>query len=139
MSAEALLARLEGVRDRGRGQYLARCPSHKDRSPSLSVRETDAGTVLLRCFAGCSAQDVVQAVGLEMTDLFPDKSHRSTRRDQHRLSARDALEIVRHDAMVCGCVVGQLLRGDAVSDNDLERCQQAVMRINRVTGAAYGI
>lgn len=38
---EALLERLDRVRQAGDGKWLARCPAHKDHSPSLSIR--DAG------------------------------------------------------------------------------------------------
>jgi hypothetical protein len=66
----ALLLRLHGVRKSARG-YIARCPSHDDQRASLSLRETSDGTTLLRCFAGCSAQDIVRALNLELRDLFP--------------------------------------------------------------------
>jgi len=70
--ADKLLNRLDGLRDNGRGRWMARCPAHDDRSPSLSIRETDDGIILLRCFAGCSAADMLAAVGLELRDLFPE-------------------------------------------------------------------
>ena len=47
-----ILDRLEGVRKFGSG-WIAKCPAHKDRSPSLSIKEGERG-VMLRCFAGCS-------------------------------------------------------------------------------------
>jgi hypothetical protein len=68
-AAELLLSRLEGVRARGSDQWSARCPAHEDRSPSLSIRAVD-DRVLLTCWAGCSALEVVQSVGLELRDLF---------------------------------------------------------------------
>jgi hypothetical protein len=44
------------------GRYgMARCPAHKDRTPSLSVSERD-GKVLIHCHAGCSQEDVWQAL-----------------------------------------------------------------------------
>jgi hypothetical protein len=45
----------------GPGQWLARCPAHKDRTPSLSIREGDIGP-LVHCFAGCSQRDVIEAL-----------------------------------------------------------------------------
>lgn len=71
MTAELLLSRLEGVRPCGQGKWTARCPAHEDRTPSLSVRETSDGRVLVHCFAGCGAAAVVAAVGLDLKDLFP--------------------------------------------------------------------
>lgn len=70
MNTEAFLERLEGVRRSGAG-HVARCPAHDDRQASLSVKESDDGTILLNCFAGCSARDVCGALGIRMSDLFP--------------------------------------------------------------------
>ena len=52
MSADALLSRLDGVKKTGHGQWIARCPAHEDRSPSLSIAEKD-DRVLVHCHAGC--------------------------------------------------------------------------------------
>lgn len=74
---ETILSHLEGVRRQGRG-YVARCPSHQDRSPSLSLREGDDGRTLIHCHAGCTAEAVMSAIGMTLGDLFPDdgKPHR---------------------------------------------------------------
>jgi hypothetical protein len=69
-----VLSRLEKVRRVGDG-YSARCPSHKDDSPSLSVGIGEDDRVLLRCHAGCELEDIVAALGLEVADLFPAKEH----------------------------------------------------------------
>lgn len=71
MSVDNLLSRLEAVKG-GHGRWIARCPAHDDRSPSLSIRELDDGRILVHCHSGCSPSDVTAAVGLGMTDLFPD-------------------------------------------------------------------
>ena len=60
MSMEAILAELKGVRRNGNG-WMALCPAHTDRNPSLSVRERD-GKVLLHCFAGCTLEAVLSAL-----------------------------------------------------------------------------
>lgn len=70
--ADNVLSRLQGVRRIGKGRWLALCPAHNDRHPSLSVRETPEGKVLLRCWAGCPTSAVLAALGLRWTDLFPD-------------------------------------------------------------------
>lgn len=71
MRTEDLLRRLHGVRRSGSG-YVARCPAHEDREPSLSVSEGEDGRVLLHCHAGCSTEAVVQALGLRLADLMPE-------------------------------------------------------------------
>jgi hypothetical protein len=68
---DLLLPRLDRVIGRGPGNWMACCPAHRDQSPSLSIRELDDGRVLIWCFGGCSAAEVVAAVGLDLADLFP--------------------------------------------------------------------
>jgi hypothetical protein len=65
-----VLELLQGVRRSGSG-WAARCPAHEDEKASLSVSEGEDGRVLIHCFAGCAAEAIVHAVGLEMGDLFP--------------------------------------------------------------------
>ncbi len=85
MTAEELLAKLDEVRRSGRG-WMARCPAHDDREPSLSVREGDDGRILVHCFAGCSVGDICAALGLAMRNLFPDSEPlpRSQREVHHK-------------------------------------------------------
>jgi len=72
VDVDALLSRLEGVRGRN-GAWSARCPAHADRSPSLSVKALDDGRILMHCFGGCGTDAVLGALGLAMTDLFPQR------------------------------------------------------------------
>jgi len=67
---EQVLSHLKGVRTSMRG-WRACCPAHADRKPSLSIGLGEHGQVLLKCFAGCSLERIVEAMGLTMTDLFP--------------------------------------------------------------------
>ena len=71
-----VLDRLEGVRRSGDG-WMARCPAHDDRSPSLSITEANNGNVLLHCFAGCEQRSIVEAMGLEWGALFADDDGRT--------------------------------------------------------------
>lgn len=49
--------------------WMAKCPAHVDRTPSLSIRDSN-GTVLVRCHAGCEQEDVLAA--LRSRGLWPD-------------------------------------------------------------------
>jgi hypothetical protein len=69
---DRVLGLLENVRASGNG-WTALCPAHGDRNNSLGVAEGDDGRVLVKCFAGCNTQDIVEMLGLEMQDLFPSK------------------------------------------------------------------
>jgi 5S rRNA maturation endonuclease (ribonuclease M5)/DNA-binding transcriptional ArsR family regulator len=72
---DVVLSRLEGVRRAGNG-FSALCPAHDDTHQSLSVSEGRDGRVLLKCHAGCDIKTIVQALGLELRDLFPPKPER---------------------------------------------------------------
>jgi len=68
---DRVLAQLRGVRTSLRG-WRACCPAHGDLEPSLSIGLGEQGQVLLKCFAGCSLERIVEAIGLTILDLFPD-------------------------------------------------------------------
>ncbi len=69
--AENLLSRLDGARQVGAGRWMALCPAHEDRRPSLSIRETEDSRILLHCFSGCGAADVLSSIGMSLSALFP--------------------------------------------------------------------
>lgn len=69
MTLEAFLDRIEGVRSRGQGKWFAICPSHADRSPSLSIREA-GNRILVHDFGGCTPKEIMEAMGLTLADLF---------------------------------------------------------------------
>jgi hypothetical protein len=70
MTAAEIAARLE-AKPTSSG-WRARCPGHKDGTPSLDIKAGDDGRVLLKCRAGCSAEHIVSTMGLTMKDLFPE-------------------------------------------------------------------
>jgi len=78
-AVQGLLGRLEKVKS-GESGWTARCPAHDDDSPSLSVSEGDDGRALVNCHAGCTNEDVVAALGLELSDLFPNDGSPDGRR-----------------------------------------------------------
>lgn len=83
-AAEKVLDRLEGVKPLGSG-WVARCPAHEDDDPSLKVDVDDVGKVLLHCHTGCTTTDVVAAMGLEMSDLFPPRSQNGSASSRRKI------------------------------------------------------
>ena len=61
-SLSDFLASLKGVKQAHGGQYMALCPAHNDRNPSLSVILNDS-RILLKCFAGCQTEGVMMIQG----------------------------------------------------------------------------
>jgi hypothetical protein len=71
MNIETLLTQLDSVRPRGSGRWAAKCPAHADRSPSLSIRKGERA-LLIHCWAGCTLEAVIGALGIRIGDLFYD-------------------------------------------------------------------
>ncbi|GAB6048461.1 hypothetical protein JCM19379_22900 [Methyloparacoccus murrellii] len=129
---DRLLNRLDRVKPTGPGTWLASCPTaahqHGDRSRGLSIREGDDRRVLVHCFSGCSAAEVVGALGLELADLFPDRAitypHQSPRGGLigrgrvPRVPWRDFFEGIEHDLRACSLAFGDLAAGVVFSPAD---------------------
>jgi len=76
MHISEFLRHLKGVKKISAVQCMALCPAHDDHNPSLSVSLGQDGRILIHCFAGCRPEDVVAALGLKMSDLFPEPLRR---------------------------------------------------------------
>lgn len=132
MTAELLLSRLNKVRARGRDQWTAACPAHADKTPSLSVRELPDGRVLVKDFGGCELTAILDAVGLKIADLYPehvpgtepDRSHA-----RQGFAARNVLESLVFETTVVLVAVGHLQRRGWLTDDELDRLNQAAERI----------
>ena len=107
MFAENLAKALGGHRA-GAG-WMARCPAHEDRKPSLSMRDAD-NKPLVHCHAGCSQERVISA--LRGRGLWSDHRQRS------RVARRAPIE-----------------RG---SDQKERRCSEAALAIWRASGPVRG-
>jgi hypothetical protein len=136
--ADRLLARLEGVQKAGPNRWKARCPSHHDRSPSLSICEQRDGKVWLHDFGGCAYGDVLAAVGLKPCDLFPDRPGYDFAPGRSRISARDLLEVIDLEVLTVGMIALQLRETRQLSDEDWTRLSTAAARIGRARDHAHG-
>ena len=90
MNLDHIRSRLDGVRGNG-SSFMAKCPSHSDKSPSLSVKDC-GDRIVLHCFAGCDTRDVLEAIGLSWGDLFaeslPERITPSLRVEERRRLAK---------------------------------------------------
>lgn len=59
------------------GTTFAKCPGHEDTKASLAIKVGDDGRVLLKCHAGCTNADVVERLGMKMSELFADDTARA--------------------------------------------------------------
>ena len=128
---ENTLSRLDKPRQRQPGQWSARCPAHPDKSPSLSVRETPDGAVLLHCFGGCETAEIVASLGLELSDLFPprDKPTSAPKKIANLLTAGQALELLATETLFVAVAIGNFFHGMTLTQVDIDRLTTAAGRI----------
>ena len=142
MSTETLLSRLEHVRRTGAGRWQARCPAHDDRGPSLSIRELDDERLLLHCFAGCPIDQVVGALGLEFSDLYPPRPAGDARHHapavRQGFAAADVLRCVAFEALVVAAAAASLMAGHPMTTVDRERLMLAAQRLQAAVSTQEG-
>jgi hypothetical protein len=129
VKAEAFLARCNKVKTTGPGTWLACCPAHDDKRPSMTVRELDDGRVLVHCFSGCHVEDILRAVALDFDALFPDKPQDHSRPVRRPFPAADVLEALAHELTVAALIIGDAWRARAVPEEDYARLLVAQRRI----------
>jgi len=122
MSAETV-AKALGGRKAG-AAWMAKCPAHEDREPSLSIKDANNGKVLVRCHAGCDQQQVIAALKERGIWSNPGRrhvrmiaSHSGTTNDQGRGDAnrtQAALRIWRATVPADGTMVETYLRSRGI-------------------------
>jgi hypothetical protein len=135
---DRLLCHLEKVRETKPGQYEAVCPAHDDRNPSLSITRGDDGRALVKCWSGCGAAEIVQAVGLSLADLFVREERRQSRPGRRRIypNYRNVLKLLRHEAEVILIASAQLKEGKTLSATDAAALDRAHRNLCKVFEAA---
>ena len=134
-SIDLLLSRLDGVKPNGRG-WRAYCPCCGGRGSKVSVAAGDDGRALLHCFGGCDAATVVEAVGLSLGALFPERPADDTPESRRRMSrvAREAqwgaaLEMLDTELCVIHFAAREVKAGRSLSNEDAARLELATTRV----------
>lgn len=125
---EKIVLRLDGVKRTGPGRFVAKCPSHNDKSPSLAVAEKE-GRVLLHCFAGCEPADILAAVGLTFSDLFPERPTYNKGQRTAAFNPYDVLKCLTREAGIVALAAGQIATGHQLTTADAERVRLADERL----------
>ena len=124
-----LLGQLLKVKSKGNGCWMACCPAHDDKSPSLSIRELDDGRILIHCFAGCSTEGILSSVGLSLDDLYPPKEIHYAKPERRPFPAVDILRAIRNEILIVFFTAKTILNGEAISPVDNQRLLLATSRI----------
>ena len=138
MTIENLLSRLSKVKKTGAGRWLACCPAHQDRSPSLSVKLESDGRILMHDFAGCSVEEILDSVGLTFDELFPEKLMDHGKSLNRPFNAHDVLEALSSESMVVAVSANKLFHGEDFTVAEWERLKVANARISTAVSMANG-
>ena len=134
-----LLDRLRKVQSRGHGQYMACCPAHEDRTPSLSIRDAGDGRILVNCLAGCSIEDVLSSIGLEFKDISPPNPIAHHMKPvKPRVYATDALKALEFEARIVQLAAYGMSIGKKLDEQDSDRLKLAIDRIETALEIANG-
>lgn len=133
----SILERLDGVRKTGSDKYVARCPAHADKTPSLSVREMSDGRVLIHCFGGCETADILAAVGLTFRDVMPERVG-DFPRVRPAFTSSDALQALSREAGFVAIAVADLAERKNFTPEDQARIAVAAGRIAAAVEFIHG-
>lgn len=132
MIADKLLNQLTKVKRTGPESWIACCPAHADKNPSMTITEKDDGRVLVHCFAGCSVDEVLGAVGLTFDDLFPERienPYAPNKPERMPFNPRDVLASVSTESLITAIAASQLAQGIPLPQPDKDRLLLAVSRL----------
>jgi hypothetical protein len=123
-----LLNSLEGVRKGANGNYMCKCPAHEDRLASLTIKEADDGRILLNCFAGCGALEILNALGMNWDALYPDTKD-TLKSVKQRISPRAAAEQLSLESKI---IFNYAKMINAGQNPDTGRLLESIAKIDKI-------
>lgn len=122
------------LRPNGNGRWRACCPAHGGANPTaLSIGVGDDGRVLLKCWHGCGVDDVVDALGLDVANLFPPRPRAGSGSPpierRHLITAGQALDVLEEEIHLAVVVASSLAQGKPLDAPTRERLLRAAARV----------
>ena len=139
MSIDNLIQRLNKVQRTGKGKWKACCPAHDDKSPSLVLSELDDGRVLIHCFAGCGAAEILESMDLNFTELFPAAINNSySPRVSNPWNAWDVLHGLAFEILIAWNIAKAMHSGATPTTDEVKRLLLCVNRLSAGLGVING-
>lgn len=122
-----ILAKLDGVRKRGKNRWFARCPVHNEKTGSLSIQENPDGRVLMYCF-GCGANfpEICKAIGYEYRRTPWIEDTRSL--TPSGFHVREVARAMRDELSVAWILLTDIAGGKVLGKDDRERARVCARR-----------
>jgi hypothetical protein len=129
MSAVNLLSSLRKVKRTGDGRWIACCPAHDDKRPSMTIRELPDGRVLMHCFSGCDTESILGAIGLDFSELFPEALDHHLPKVRQPFNPLDVLQCLQHESLITALGAAHIASGIELSEADKDRLVTAAGRL----------
>lgn len=134
---ENLINRLQKVKRKSRDSWIACCPAHQDKSPSMTIREVEEGKLLIHCFAGCSIEEITSSIGITLSDLMPERAPDALRKPMAvPFNARDVLECIQSDATLLCVFISDVTQAKPITPQEAANAYKAAARIVAATRMA---
>lgn len=128
-----ILPHLQKVKRISEGRYVAICPCHNDKNPSLAVTLKPDGVTLIHCFGcGASGLDICNALGIAPAALFPPSDNpRYEKQNKQGFSAWQLLHVLERDLLVVLVAANRYLIGsERPRQSDVDYLKNVCVRIN---------
>lgn len=125
---ELLTSRLKKCRPVGLGRWMACCPAHDDKTPSMTITES-GGKILFHCFAGCSPDEILDSLDLKWTDLYPDEWEAAEQRAYSQKLPLPPVDTLRVEENVLLITKQMIEDGKKLTPEDEARALVALERI----------
>jgi len=130
-----LLNRLQKVRKIGTDEWVASSPTRSDRTPSLFIKYDTNGNILLHDFGGSSVDEICNAIGIELSDLFPDDGKEYK---PQRFNAHNVLTAMRQEVLIVALCAVDIVAGKNITEEDKDRVLLASQRLKEVYELCLG-
>ena len=109
--------------------------SEDSKGRTLSIKETEAGSVLIFCHAGCPVDTILTQISLTLSDLFPPERYTQFAKYVNKPLGK-AKEYIQAETIfnvyILDIAIGLLRKGLQLTDEELDGCVGAVMRLKEL-------
>ncbi len=115
------------VKQIGDGRFTALCPAHDDKNPSLAITEVD-DRILVKCWSGCTAHEIVESVGLKIGDLFLQPLNDDLKQAYRTQYSENQKTKDKTYLALCN---GARKHGEKLTSKELEKERECYLRVNQ--------
>jgi hypothetical protein len=101
----------------------------------MAIRELDDGRILIHDFGGSTPYEILNAIGLTFTDLFPERLTNNAKPEKRGFFAADLLRVIAFEALLVAVSASRLATGNPLDDAERERLMLAASRIREALNA----